>query len=132
MTESNDLKAWSKAVSQSKNPVKLTDEEKDAFLAEREKFGFNSTGGVTITVPYSEELYENLKTQFNTPFEVATSSERLDHILGTLNMETYLLDELVDDSSPKKLELYKPFDQPMNEYHRFVEYRILYNKISNL
>jgi len=127
LTDSNDPEAWTQAVSQSRKPVELTGEEKESFLNERKNFTFSSTGGVTIKVGFSDELYQNVKDQFD-PLKVAISSERLDHILGTYDMETYLLDELVDDSSPKKLELYKPFDQPMNEYHRFVEYRILYNK----
>ncbi len=127
LTDSNDPEAWTKAVSQSRKPVELTGEEKESFLNERKNFTFSSTGGVTIKVGFSDELYQNVKDQFD-PLKVAISSERLDHILGTYDMETYLLDELVGDSSPKKLELYKPFDQPMNEYHRFVEYRILYNK----
>jgi len=128
LTDSNDPEAWTKAVSQSRKPVELTGEEKESFLNERKNFGFSSTGGVTIKVGFADELYQNVKDQFDDPLKVAISSERLDHILGTYDMETYLLDELVGDSSPKKLELYKPFDQPMNEYHRFVEYRILYNK----
>ena len=126
--DSNDPYAWTDAIAHSIIPVELTDQEKYNFIDDRKTFGFSS-GGVTITVPFSDDLYKNIKNQFDSPCEIYQSSERLDHILGsTNNLHISLRDELDDFTSLlKPMILYNPFNQPRNHYSRYVEYDIAFS-----